>query len=246
MKNLFALLFLVAMALTSAQESTLLRLNYNKGDNYIMLMNMKQNMGNGNMTMNMTMEMPMKVVDVKAGVYSAEMRFKSIKMDMEQAGNKINYDSNLKEADLDETAKMMSSQMKPMLETVLLTKTNIYGEVLEMKMIKGAGNVDQFTSQTESVVYPKEAVTVGYSWVAEKDNNGMKIKSTYTVKSIDSKVVVLDVKGGITGLSEGQLSGSMNIDKASGIPMVSNINMNFEVMGQKIGTEIVMTMKKTE
>ncbi|MFD1615582.1 DUF6263 family protein [Gelatiniphilus marinus] len=246
MKNLFTLLLLAVTALTFAQESTLLRLNYKTGENYVMLMNMKQNMGNGNMTMNMTMEMPMKVISVKDGIYSAEMSFKSIKMDMEQAGNKINYDSNIKETNLDETAKMMSSQMQPILETVLLTKTNMYGEVLEMKMIKGSGNVNQFTSQTESVVYPKEAVTVGYSWVSEKDNNGMKIKNTYTVKSIDNKVVVLNLSGDITGMSKGNLSGSMNIDRASGVPMLSTVNMNIEVMGQKLDTEMVMTMKKTE
>lgn len=242
MKNFFTLLLFVATTLTFAQESTLLRLNYNKGDKYVMLMDMRQDMGAGKMTM--SIEMPMKVIDVTDGVYDSEMSFKRIKMDMEQAGVKVNYDSNLKEEDLDETSKMMVAQMKPILETVLLTKTNVYGEVLDMQMIKGSGSVDQFASQTESVVYPKEAVTVGYSWTTEKDNNGMKISSTYTVKSIDSKVVVLEIKGDITGTSEGNLTGSLNIDKATGVPTTTHITMNFEVMGQKILSEINMKMEK--
>ena len=113
-----------------------------------------------------------------------------------------------------------------------------------MKMIKGSGNVDQFTSQAQSVVYPKEAVTVGYSWSEERDTNGMKINSTYTVKSIDDKTVVLAVKGGISGSSAGNLTGSMNIDKASGVPILSIINMDFEIMDQKVVSEIVMKMEK--
>lgn len=247
MKNFFTLLLLVTTTLSFAQESTFLRLNYKKGDKYLMQMDMKQNMGEGTMIMDMVIKMPIEVIDVSDdGVYNSEMSFKSIKMDMEQSGMKINYDSNLKEEDLDETAKMMSTQMKPMLETVLSTKTNVYGEVLEMKMLKGSGNVDQFTSQTESVVYPKEAVNVGYSWIAEKDSNGMKIKSTYTVKSIDDKEVVVDVKGDISGSSTGSLTGVMNIDKVTGVPIISNINMDFEIMGQKVVTEIVMEMKKVE
>ncbi|WP_034041555.1 DUF6263 family protein [Wocania ichthyoenteri] len=247
MKNFFTLLLLVTATLSFAQESTLLRLNYNKGDKYLMQMDMKQNMGEGTMIMDMVIEMPIEVIDVSdEGVYNSELSFKSIKMNMEQSGMKINYDSNLKEEDLDETAKLMSVQMKPMLETVLSTQTNVYGEVLEMKMVKGSGNVDQFTSQTESVVYPKEAVTTGYSWVAEKDSNGMKIKSIYTVKFIDDKEVVLDVKGDISGSSTGSLTGVMNIDKVSGVPTISNINMDFEIMGQKVVTKIVMEMKKVE
>ncbi len=246
MKNLFTLLLLVVTTVSFAQESTLLRLNYNKGDKYIMEMDMKQNMGEGAMIMDMAMEMPMEVIDVNDGVYSSEIGFKSIKMYMEQAGMKVSYDSNLKEEDLDETAKMMSTQMKPMLETVLSSKTNIYGEVLEMKMLEGTGNADQFTSQAESVVYPKEAVTVGYSWTAEKDNNGMKINSTYTVKSINDKEVVIDVKGDISGSSTGSLTGAMNIDKVSGVPTLSTIDMNFEMMGQKVVTKVVIGMKEVE
>lgn len=243
MKNFFTLLLLVATTLTFAQESTLLRLNYNEGDKYVMLMDMKQDMGVGKMTMNI--EMPMKVIAVKDDVYQTEMSFKRIKMNMEQAGMKVNYDSDLKEEELDDTSKMMSAQMKPMLETVLSTKTNIYGEVLDMQMVKGSGNVDQFTSQAESVVYPKEAVTVGYSWSTKKDNNGMIINSTYTVKSIDSEVVVLEIKGDITGSSEGGLTGSLNIDKDTGVPVTTHMIMNFDIMGQKVVSEINMKMEKT-
>ncbi len=244
MKNIFTLLLLAVTTWSFAQDSALLRLTYNKGDKYVMQMDMKQNMGEGAMIMDMYIEMPMEVIDVNDGIYHTEMRFKNIKMNMEQSGMKINYDSNLKEEDLDEKAKMMSTQMKPMLETVLAAKTNVYGEVLEMKMVKGSGNADQFTSQTQSITYPKEAVSVGYSWNVEKDNNGMKMNTTYTVKSINDKEVIIDVKGDITGASSGSLTGVMNIDKASGVPALSNISMNFDVMGQKVVTEIVMKMKK--
>ncbi|WP_223033003.1 DUF6263 family protein [Hanstruepera marina] len=246
MKNLITLLLLVVSTISFAQESTYLRFNYNTGDKYLMNMVMTQDMGEI-MKMDMQMEMQTEVKEAIDTIFNTEMSFKSIKMDMSQAGNKLSYDSDTKEENLDDEGKMMSAQMKPILETILAVKTNAYGEVLEMKMIEGnAANADQFTNQTQSVIYPKEAVKLGSSWSDEKENNGMLISYTYTVKSIDAKSVILDVNGSVSGVATGTLTGSMNIDKASGISNTSNVTMDVDVMGQKMTTEVVISMTKVQ
>ncbi|WP_250432931.1 DUF6263 family protein [Hanstruepera flava] len=244
MKNLITLLLLVVSTVSLAQESTFLRFNYNTGDKYLMNMVMVQDMGE-TMKMDMQVEIQTEVKETIDTIFNTEMSFKRIKMDMAQAGTKLSYDSDTKEEDLDDEIKMMSAQMKPILETVLAVKTNTYGEVLDMKMIEGnAANANQFTNQTQSLIYPKEAVKIGSSWTDEKENDGVIISYMYTVKSIDTKSVILDVSGSISGVATGTLAGSMNIDKASGVSNTSNLTMDMDVMGQKMTTEIVISMTK--
>ena len=218
-KLLTVFLFLAVFVSAFAQESTLLRLNYNKGDKYIMKMNMNQNMGDGMMLMDMTMHMLMEVISIEDTVYDTKVNFSKVTMNMEQGDMKMSYDSSVEEENLDETGKQMSIQMKPLLETVLSVKTNSLGKVLKAEVISGsATNIDQFTSQVESVVFPEERVTIGYSWTAERDSKGQKIKSTYTVKSIGADKVVLDVNGVISGNATGTMGGSMDIDRFTGTP----------------------------
>ena len=45
MKKIILLALAIATFTASAQESVLLRLNYNKGDNYLTTVELKQNMG---------------------------------------------------------------------------------------------------------------------------------------------------------------------------------------------------------
>lgn len=227
-----------------SQESTILRLRYNTGDTYLMKMQMTQDMGEA-MKMNMLMEMPMEVTHADDTTNVAKMSFSRISMDMEQAGTNITYDSDLKEEEMDEAGKMMSSQMSPILGTVIAIKSNVYGEVLDLKMLEGSGNANQFADQAQSVVYPKEPISVGYSWTAEKENNGMTISSTYTVKSIEETNVNIGISGAISGTASGTLTGDLNIHKMSGVPTLSTINMDFETMGQKVKSDIVISVDKT-
>ena len=244
MKRIFTLCLLIVATVGVAQESALLRLNYEKGDTYLMKMNMDQNMGDGMMLMSMTMHMPIEVKGVNEDVFDTEVSFSKVVMNMEQGGTKMAYDSDSKLEDMDAVAKQMHTQFGPMLEMVLGTKTNNLGEVLETKLIKGTGDAKQFASQTQSVTYPKEKITVGYSWSDKREENGMTMTYEYTVQSIDANNVILDLSGNITGGAEGILSGNLSIDRKLGIPSESNITMDMNAAGQKIASVIKLTMEK--
>ena len=242
MKRIFTLLLLAVVTVGVAQESALLRLNYKVGDSYLMKINMSQNMGDGMMLMNMTMHMPLEVKNIDNGVFDTEMRFSKIVVNMEQGGMKMAYNSESKLEDMDETAKQMHASFGPMLKMVLGTKTNNLGKVLEMKLLEGVGDVSQFTSQTQSVTYPKEQVVVGYTWTEKREEKGMTMIYKYAVKSIEANKVILDLSGDISGTATGTLSGNLSIDRKLGIPSETNINMNMDAVGQKITSIIKLTM----
>lgn len=244
MKRIVTFLLLVVTTITFAQESIYLRVNYKAGDKYNMKMTMDQNIGEGMVKMNMFMQMLIDVKSVNDKVYDSEISFQRVTMNMNQGGIEVSYDSDEKEEDMDPSAKQMHLQMKPMLETVLSSKTNDLGKLIEMKVIEGSGDVSQFTNQAQSVTYPEEKISVGYTWKDEKNNNGMDIKSSYTVRSIDKNIVILDVDGTISGMAEGTLNGDMQIDRSTGNPTESNLQMDMTVMGQKAISTVKISMKK--
>jgi hypothetical protein len=225
-----------------AQESTLLRVNYNKGDKYVMTMDMTQDMEA--MDMQMKMKMSIDVKGVEGDVYNTEMKIKSITMNMSQVGMNMSYDSEKSDDELDETGKQMKTQFAPMLEMIIFAKTNNLGEMLEVKVEPNIPNADQFTNQTGNIVYPENEVKVGDTWNFEKDSKGMKMGFVYTVKSITKDKVFLSVSGEISGSAEGKINGSMEIDRKTGIPLKSLIKMNMNISGQIAVSTINITMKK--
>mgnify|MGYP000005837440 CR=1 FL=1 len=239
------LLYLVVFAFTisATAQSTLLRLNYTKGDKYTMNMKMSQDMGTV-MSMDMTMKMTQEITSVTGDEYVSEMKIAKMTMDMSQGGMNISYDSTKSDDELDQAGQMMKAQMGPMLKAVITAKGNNLGEVLSTEMepnIPGAGD---FANQSSNVVYPKEKVKVGDTWDFKKSDKGMNMNFKYTVKSITATSVILDISGDVDGMATGTISGSMNIDRKSGVPLKSNISMDMDVQGQTMKTVMELTMTK--
>lgn len=244
MKKIVTLLFLAMTLVSTAQESVLLRLNYSKGDTYLIEMNMKQNMAGGAMVTDMKMDMSTVIKDVKGKVFDTQMKFQKMVMNMGQGTMQMSYDSSKKEEDLDEMGKQLSTRFGPILKASFIGKMNNLGKVLEMKVEPSIPGANEMASQSNGVEYPEEAVKVGSSWIVNKEQQGMKTDMTYTVKSITATVVTLDLVGKITGVGEGTLSGSVEVDRKSGVPTKSVITSDMSAMGQKIKSDITVLMKK--
>ncbi|QXP62492.1 MULTISPECIES: hypothetical protein [unclassified Polaribacter] len=243
MKKLLILFLAISANLSLAQDAALLRLNYEKGATYDVEMNISQEMGTV-MSMGMLINMDIKVLDVKDDTYDSEMKFTKMTMDMLQGGQAMSFDSTKSDEELDDTGKMMKAQMGPMLSALIYAKGNNLGEILEVKVEPSIPGVEDMAKQSSNVVYPTEAVSVGSTWTMTKEEKGMKMDFLYTVKSISSDKVVLDLSGDVSGMATGKISGNMNIDKASGIPENSTIDMNMSVSGQELKSKITMTMVK--
>jgi hypothetical protein len=243
MKKLLILLVMAFAINVSAQESVLLRLNYKKGDSYLMNMKMTQDMG-AVMSMDMGMKMSQKITSVTGDTYVSEMRITQISMDMSQGGMDMSYDSSKSDDELDDTGRMMKGQMGPMLKAVITVTGNNLGEVSDTKVEPSIQGAQDFADQSSNVIYPKNAVRVGDTWTMTKSQKGMDMNFTYKVKSITKDNVLLDVSGKVSGAADGTITGDMKIDKSSGVPLVSTINMNMNVQGQEMVSKVVATMSK--
>lgn len=243
MKKLLILFLVISANFSLAQDSVLLRLNYEKGANYGVSMEISQNMG-AVMSMGMTINMDIKIIDVTEDTYDSEMRFTSMTMDMLQGGNVMSFDSSKSDDELDETGKMMKAQMGPMLKAVVFAKGNNLGEVIEAKVEPNVMGMEDLANQSSNVVYPKEAIKVGSTWSTSKNQKGMVMDFIYTVKSITKENINLDLSGKVSGMATGTISGSMIIERKSGIPLDSQINMDMSVSGQELKTKVSMIMAK--
>ncbi len=243
MKKIFILLLLGVTIISTAQESVLLRINYKKGNKYLIKMDMNNDMGSMGF-MNMKTEMESNITDVKDTIFETVMSFKRVSMDMIQQGITMSYDSNKKESELDERGRVLKAQIEPMLKMFITSKIDIFGKVLETKVEPNLPSSSKFSEQSNSVVYPKKAVKVGDIWTAEKDKQGMKINFIYTVKSITKENVNVDLSGKISGVGIGKVSGNMKIDRSIGIPTVFNMNMDISTNGINIKTTIKMITTK--
>ena len=243
MKKFLTLLLLTVVLVSNAQESTLLRLNYKKGDQYLMTMELSQGMGmNGDM--NMEMVASVNITEVNGDIYTNEMKFTRMIVDVLAGGQNMGFDSDMSDDELDDSGKMLKSQMGPILGAVISTKGNSLGEVLEVTVEPNIPGADDMAKQNSNVVYPKEAVKVGSTWSIEKNKQGVKMNFVYTVKSISNTLVILNITGTVSGNAEGTITGAMNIDKNSGVPLKSSIDTKMSVGGQEMTTIVNAVMKK--
>jgi len=242
-KKLIALLLFVT-TISMAQEKALLRLNYEKGDAFVVKMRMNQVIG-GAMEMNIGMDMSMDIKDVQNDLYLSEMSFTKMSMDMIAEGKTMNYTSDMKEEEMTPFAKGAHSQMKTLLETIVSFKYNKFGEVKETKIVSGTGDTSSFTENSNSIVYPKDPVKVGTEWKdTKKTSKGVDINYLYKVKEITSNKVLLDVTGTEGGNAKGDLKGTASIDRATGNIDKMDVVMDMDVMGQKMKSNIKMTTEK--
>ena len=99
MRKLFTLVAIAISIVTTAQESTLLRLNYNVGDTYVITASTIMGQ-DGETTMDMQIDMDMVVKEAKDSVYNVEMGIMAIKMDMNVSGMDISYNSSMNKEDM--------------------------------------------------------------------------------------------------------------------------------------------------
>lgn len=240
-KNITIALLFLSLGIF-AQETVTLRLKYEKGDAYLMKMETNQNMGMGDMKL--TFDLNIDVKDVKDDVYSTEMSVKRVKAKMNQMGMDISYDSNDKEEDMSMMAKMMHGKMKGILDILIATETNDLAKVIAAKVVKGKGDADMITKNSNTVVYPKEPISKGYKWSQTITNSNIKMTYNYVVNSITSDSVLLDVDGVMSEGTTGTMKGTMKINKQTGIPTKSNMTINLDIKGQEFKSDVIITTTK--
>ena len=242
-KVLIALLVITTLSAT-AQESVLLRLNYTKGDSYLVTTESNQSMG-AQGGMNMKMTMGMIVADVEEEIIKTESQITSIVMDMMQGSMTMNYDSNKSDEELDQMGQMLKSQFAPMMEAVIYNTLDLQGNMIDTKLDPAIPGMEQITNRSMNTInYPKEKISVGSSWTSENENQGMKMTTKYTVSSIADGLVTLDVSGDMSGAGTGTIKGKSTVEISSGISNNSEIEITIATQGMNITATTKITVSK--
>ena len=246
MKKVLIALFVITTLSVTAQESVLLRLNYTKGDSFLVTTESNQSMGSQG-GMNMKMTMGMIVADVAEENIKTESQITSIVMDMMQGGMTMNYDSNKSDEELDQMGQMLKSQFAPMMEAVVYNTLDYQGNMIDTKFEPAIPGIEQMINNRamNAINYPKEKVSVGSSWSSENENQGMKMTTKYTVSSISGGVVTLDVSGDMTGAAgTGTIKGKTTIEISSGISKNSETEITMATQGMNITGTTKITVSK--
>lgn len=241
MKKILILVFVLASTLSFAQESTLLRLNYTKGDKY--LVNTSQSINSSAMVMDNVTGMTMEVVGSADGVFTTDMKITKVAVDMMQGGMSMSYDSSKKDSELDQMGLMMKQQMGPMLQMVVTTKADAYGKIQDISVTPDSPLAAQFKNQT-GISFPKEAVKVGSVWEDQTDTQGLKLTIEYKVTAITTDKVLLTCTAVISGAAEGKMNGTIELDKKTGITLKSSLKNEMNTQGQDMEMMVETTMKK--
>ena len=245
MKRILIALLVITSIAVSAQESVLLRLNYTEGDSYLMTVESKQGMG-AQGGVNMKMNMGMIVSEVSGGNVKTESKILSVALDMMQGGMAMSYDSNKKDEELDQMGQMLKSQFDPMMNSIIYNSYDKLGNITETKVEPSVPRMNQLTEGSGSVIYPNEKISVGSSWSSNKDNQGTKTTTTYTVSQIKDGIVYLDITGDVSGAEgvDGSVKGSSEIEVSTGFAKKTSIEVVISNQGMDITINSNITMTK--
>lgn len=243
MKRILLALMVLNSIAVAAQDAVLLRVNYQPGDMYTLNVNTDADMGmSGFMNTNMTLAM--KVTAVEDGLFKTESQLSSIRMNVEQGGMDMSYDSNMKAEELDEIGQMMKSQFDPMLNATIYNTIDPFGASVETRVEPAIDGMEQLTQTSGAIKYPLEKVSVGSTWAAEQERDGMTMNINYTVRSISGDTIILDISGDITGTGSGTMKGFTSIDLNSGVQTNSEIAITITTQDVLVNTTVKSTITK--
>ena len=243
MKRILIALLVVASYAASAQESVLLRVNYNPGDKYVLAVELDQGMGvQGNM--NMSMNMAMSVKEVTKEHIKTESKITAIKMNMEQGGMSMEYDSEREADSSDMIGQTMKAQFDPMMKATIYQTLDRKGNIIETRTEPTIPGIEQMSGNTNNIDFPDEPVSVGSSWTSENENQGLKMSTQYTVSSIANGLVVLDIAGDVSGAGTGTIEGKTNIDIKTGMQTSSDLEVTISTQGMNMSMKTKTTMTK--
>lgn len=242
MKKIAIALLLLVSTITYGQEKVKLRLKFDKGDIYKTHMVMKQDMGM--VVMDMEMSMEMLVQDVKDQDYNVKNNFTYFSTKIEQEDKKLNYNSNMKDEELDDETKEFADKMKPLLETTIFLSMDKLGKSKLLKLVPEVTGVTKLKDQMSSVIYPEEEVSVGSYWTNTQNTEGIEMETTYKVTQITDDFVIADISGKMSLVPNAKINGNVKINRSTGMVSTMKMNIDINMMGVVMKTNSEITVEK--
>lgn len=243
MKKILVTLLLGITTVSFAQEKVLLRLNYKKGDRYETEMKMNQDMGVGKMEM--VVKMQTTVEGKNKDGFDTKMNFTYLSSYAMQGGQeKVNFNTDMKESEMTAEQKQFKASIAPILGTTMFMNVSKLGKNKLVKVEPSVPGVDKLTNQVNTILYPEEPVSVGSTWNKVNSTQGIQVDLTYTVKEITKDKVTAVLKGKSDKLPGSIIEGTVEIDRKSGVPLKSVLNMSISAGGMSMKNTTIATVRK--
>lgn len=218
-------------------DKVLIRLKPKVGDvqKTVMTMNMESN-GAQAMKMKMDASMDFKVAGKEGTIYNYEMKYNSIKMDMNAGGMDMSYDSQAKEHT--GMGAMIHEQMKALFESPMTMKMDERGTITEFKLPGNMSSQQMGDMGSMSIPMPEGPVGVGDTWSADRKMEGTgNMKMNMKVEKITVDDLIIGTTGDMTdeaGTKIGTFDGNYKLDRNSGLTKDGTMNMNLTMEGQPV------------
>lgn len=244
MKKIFYTLFMLLSLSAMAQESVDLKVSYQKGDRYRSKMVEKSS----------SMLAPIKsrtfyqtatVKEVSANGYKLEIDIDRVVIEGNNNGKPIHYDSSVKE--LDASVKGLHSRYKSELYTVVAIAVNNKGKTLKKTKVKGL-MPSASLCKTNLLELPNKPLAVGDEWDVGFSKNNMITAYVYTVTKITDTTISVALQGSqineYTHKPQSFFDGTIELDKATGVPTKENINLYVGGAKKTKVAEVTVTTEK--
>jgi hypothetical protein len=245
-----------------AQKSLDLSYNLKSGQEYSLTINTNQTIQMEMMGQTMLIKQNIDnyqdvvVKEVNAdGHITLEYTYKRIKLHQDAMGMDITFDSdNMEEAD-NPMVQQVAASMNSVIGKTILTTIDRYGNPL-------SNNISDVMPENSSVqgaesgmmtIFAGHPVQVGDSWEVETAvdmNSDMLIKSTYKLDEIKGKSARISFNGLVTGSEiggntakvDGEITGMIELDIATGWTRSATIRQSMTMLMQEEGMSMPMTM----
>ena len=222
-------------------DKVLIRLKPKVGDTQktVMTMDMSSS-GAQAMSMKMNANMDVKVTGKEEAVYNYELKYNSLKMDMNAGGMEISYDSQAKEQT--GMGAMMHEQMKPFFDNPMSMKMDERGKVTEFKLPGNMSAQQMGDMGSMSIPLPEGPVGEGDTWTADRTMDGTgKMNMNMKVEKITVDDVIIGTTGDLTdeaGTKIGSFNGNYKLDRNSGLTKDGTMNMELTADGQPMKMKV--------
>ena len=198
--------------------------------------NTESEMGMGNMKNDINTASELTVIDENEKSYILTSTLSKMKMDMEGMGQNMSYDSDNKEDRESEMGKMIGEKLNSS-DTFSLDKSTGSIKLLNVPSegetsgsggmsIMSGGDKDNQVVGDAFLIIPSDK-KIGDSWNVTTTNKGLTTNKTYTLKTIDNNIALVELTGTTAGTVEQEVQG-----------MTMNMTMDSKFKGEiKVNTQ---------
>ena len=244
MKKLFVLFLLSSATLSIKAQEVDFKMKLPLNQPYKSSVTRKMDVdGQQSMIMDMATKSTITATKLEGVNYTFENTVDAVKVDMDAGMMTVSYDSE--NPSEDPTSAMMGAQFEKMIGKKMIMVTSDKGKLISSEGIEGIENA--FDNMGMTATYPDKAVKPGDTWPSEVETNGIKTQATnkfvgktdegYQVESVGEMKDTSDTK-------IGNFSATYIVDPQTFFTKSANIKMDVEVEGQKVVTDMVMTVTK--